>query len=649
MGNNPQDKEMPKQTKADETTVKDLIKRIETEHKDELKLIRHSTSPDLDTLITAFKTEYDFSKLIHKHYFDGELHKYPARYFTIRDGKTSFEGYYETAEKVFVKDKSFTEMLRRLNSNDADSFFSYIDRAYKLVTKINFSKKAEKAYTPLVDSIFEIRKALSTHDGSGITNTKLRKILYEIMLDDGTYSKFDLDGNTIGFIDGIYSFKHKKLLSLNDRYDKLNEKAWNRVNNDPYTYQLSQVSWNAINPISKMIPFKYKDLCFYHTNHYCQDELEYYNAYMVDGDYIIEDNGNEIEIHIDDCECDDCLNGTTVPSVEAYLKGKYFKMKTEYEEFISKIIPNKELKEYLLTSYGRSLNPENTDTFVRFLTNAGGSNGKSVMTNLVHLAVGDDYSVIANPNLFEGSKNSSASASPDIHALKGKRIGIVEEPDKGAKLNASKIKRLCGGDKKKITSRALYKNEMESFILEAQWFINANLMPDLDSGDGDGGTQRRIKKVPFESKFVDDECDVNHSENKYLKKSLTKEQERLFPKFLIWDLLMRVDKPLVEPECVSVETKELHEEQNTVQQFIESDIEVTNKKEDFINKNTMYHMYKHYVQNNINDKFDITQKTAITNFKANDMLSKYYKDKVDGNRSKGGWFGLKLKDCDMFD
>lgn len=83
---------------------------------------------------------------------------------------------------------------------------------------------------------------------------------------------------------------------------------------------------------------------------------------------------------------------------------------------------------------------------------------------------------------------------------------------------------------------------------------------------------------------------------------------------------------------------------NLIQQFIGNCIVFESNEPDVvITKQELYHHFQLYVQNNIDDQFEITQKTTTSLFKKSASLKKYYKDKVHGNRYLGGWKGIKLK------
>jgi hypothetical protein len=99
---------------------------------------------------------------------------------------------------------------------------------------------------------------------------------------------------------------------------------------------------------------------------------------------------------------------------------------------------------------------------------------------------------------------------------------------------------------------------------------------------------------------------------------------------------------LVEPELVKVETDEHHQSENTTDTFLDTQIEITKDNEDFISKNAMYDAYVDYMIRNVDEKFRISQKHSTTLFKNAPKIIRYYKDKLNGDRSNGGWVGCQL-------
>lgn len=133
-----------------------------------------------------------------------------------------------------------------------------------------------------------------------------------------------------------------------------------------------------------------------------------------------------------------------------------------------------------------------------------GRNGKGTILNLALKLLGD-YATELNAGVLLSSKHDSggSNASPGIAKLKGMRLVLASETDKGRRLNEALVKGLTGGDP--ITARYLHKNEF-TFMPEFKLFLQTNYMPAVDGSDA--GLWDRMKKLDFLRYFREEERDV---------------------------------------------------------------------------------------------------------------------------------------------
>jgi putative DNA primase/helicase len=132
---------------------------------------------------------------------------------------------------------------------------------------------------------------------------------------------------------------------------------------------------------------------------------------------------------------------------------------------------------------------------VLLLMFGGGSNGKSTFIEALMGALGKDLSMAAPPGflLAGGSGNDEVYGMAD---LRGKRLCVMSEIDKGSRLSEASVKRLTGGD----SVRA--RNPYEGFVeFPATWslWMAANHLPGVKGTDD--GIWRRLKLVPFDARF----------------------------------------------------------------------------------------------------------------------------------------------------
>jgi putative DNA primase/helicase len=207
-------------------------------------------------------------------------------------------------------------------------------------------------------------------------------------------------------------------------------------------------------------------------------------------------------------------------------------VREEVLDLMRKLFPDPELNRYMwdhLASclIGTSLN----QTFNVYY--GVGSNGKSILTDLMSRALGD-YKGTVPITLITDKRSAIGGTSSEIIQLKGVRYAVMQEPSKDTKINEGIMKELTGGDP--LQGRALY-NESETFTPQFNLVVCTNSQFKIESNDD--GTWRRIREVAFNSKFVDDESeipidqDANSVQQCFLKdKNLKEKLPKLAPIFM---------------------------------------------------------------------------------------------------------------------
>jgi P4 family phage/plasmid primase-like protien len=127
-----------------------------------------------------------------------------------------------------------------------------------------------------------------------------------------------------------------------------------------------------------------------------------------------------------------------------------------------------------------------------------GSNGKSILADLMSLSLGD-YKGTVPISLVTEKRNKIGGTSSEVIQLKGIRYAVMQEPSKDSKVDEGVMKELTGGDP--IQARALY-SESEIFEPQFNLVVCTNNLPEITSNDD--GTWRRIRVIPFISKFIDE-------------------------------------------------------------------------------------------------------------------------------------------------
>jgi len=190
------------------------------------------------------------------------------------------------------------------------------------------------------------------------------------------------------------------------------------------------------------------------------------------------------------------------------------------EKFFQQILPNEDVRKYLLLRFATCLTGKDDERFP-ILTGTGG-NGKTILLEFLQSVFGE-YACSVSTTIFTQRSGSSSAASPEIARIRGVRLVSAEETEEGSSLNVAKMKELTGGNK--ITTRRLFE-DIEEFKPQAHWFLVCNNMPKVTSDDG--GTWRRVLKVDFVSKFVEDPSDPEYEGMPYIFKRDDHVGEKLY-------------------------------------------------------------------------------------------------------------------------
>ena len=217
-----------------------------------------------------------------------------------------------------------------------------------------------------------------------------------------------------------------------------------------------------------------------------------------------------------------CTNIDYITSDEIEKTKGLSSCKDDIMEFFNKLFPIPELKTYMIEHLASCLIGTNKNqTFNVY--HGSGSNGKSILTDLMACVLGN-YKGTVPITLVTEKRGLIGGTSDEILKLKGVRYAVMQEPSKNVKLNEGIMKELTGGDP--IQARGLY-SESEIFEPQFNLVVCTNNLFDIESNDD--GTWRRIRKVDYVAKFVD-ENETYTDETKYVFKKDKTLKDKL-PKF----------------------------------------------------------------------------------------------------------------------
>jgi P4 family phage/plasmid primase-like protien len=169
----------------------------------------------------------------------------------------------------------------------------------------------------------------------------------------------------------------------------------------------------------------------------------------------------------------------------------------QINQFMRQLFPEPSVCKYMWEHLSSSLIGANINQTFNIYCGSG-SNGKSILADLMSLSLGD-YKGTVPISLVTEKRNKIGGTSSEVIQLKGIRYAVMQEPSKNSKVDEGVMKELTGGDP--IQARALY-SESEIFEPQFNLVVCTNNLPEITSNDD--GTWRRIRVVPFISKFIDE-------------------------------------------------------------------------------------------------------------------------------------------------
>ena len=251
----------------------------------------------------------------------------------------------------------------------------------------------------------------------------------------------------------------------------------------------------------------------------------------------------------------------------------------EMLDFLHKVLGSKECQEYFLCFAASVLRGGNPNKTLPQWVGASGNNAKSATTQFFVDSLGD-YCIKFPPSYFTGKAEQAGACTPADVRAQGGRIGFIQEPGAGEKLNTVKLKERTGGDSYYV--RGLYKegHDIKNCL---KYVIVANRAIPIPSNDT--ATQGRIKVVPFMTTFCNDPRDVPETIEEQFAKGLFRADPffndkipRLAPAFL-WLAWQTYPKLManggVMPYCkeVAAATADYLEDVDTFRSFLKEKVE----------------------------------------------------------------------------
>jgi P4 family phage/plasmid primase-like protien len=433
----------------------------------------------------------------------------------------------------------------------------------------------------------------------------------------------------------LYNKKIDQKVEFLSHNDNLNEE-------DATEKEKADKARKAIETISKLVVSKLKNTC--NKNNIMREACEIF----FDKDFIKKTDTNEHLMCFNNGVFDfkykvfregNPLDYITKTTGIEYIPFEKIQEKTpkkieEVLKFMDKLFPIKTLNTYMwqhLASCLIGIDPN--QTFNIYL--GGGSNGKSVLTDFMSVCLGE-YKGTVPITLITEKRGAIGGTSSELMQLKGVRYAVMQEPEKGMRINEGIMKELTGGDP--LQGRALY-SESETFKPQFKLVVCTNTLFEINSNDD--GTWRRIRICDFMSKFVDnaenykkiykDEIDpmfVFEKDNELKNKF-----SEMAPVFMSMLVKMAVETNGIVTDCdiVLSASKKYRHGQDCISAFVNENIKKTGDKIDKVKKKELSHEFQLWFQREHGSR------------KAPKSQELYeYIDKKFGPQKSCSWSGIKI-------
>jgi hypothetical protein len=167
--------------------------------------------------------------------------------------------------------------------------------------------------------------------------------------------------------------------------------------------------------------------------------------------------------------------------------------KTELNEFLDKIFPDQDVKNYYLAVLATGMCGIQIENV--FIATGTGGNGKGVINSLM-LMMSGEYGYKLGSNVLLSSIKEGAN--PEIANMDCKRFILTTEPNAKKKIVCATLKEITG--EKTINARGLYSSKTKTTMVNTT-VLEANTIPDFD--EVNDAMDRRTRVIPFEAKAVD--------------------------------------------------------------------------------------------------------------------------------------------------
>jgi len=313
---------------------------------------------------------------------------------------------------------------------------------------------------------------------------------------------------------------------------------------------------------------------------------------------------------------------------------EYTKERSEtFKNFINSIMcNNKENEEYVKKIFGYCLTGD-IRARVYFILYGKGSNGKSVLLNLMHSILKEQFQAVSKC-VFINCGNGKSGGCEALQ-LKDCRLASFSETEANEVLNESIIKMISGHDP--ITARGLFKDPV-TFIPQCKLMLCTNFKPDFNANDK--ANVDRVRLVPLNARF----CENPSKPNEYLRINGLEDiiREKHINEFFSWCVEGSIEyykNNIFNPSGEMLEAQnEYIREQSNISNFIDDIYDIGND-DDIILKSDVKQAYESWTK----DNGIKAMKMGILYGALDDKFGKSFKSGKAEYKNRWVYKGLKIK------
>ena len=339
----------------------------------------------------------------------------------------------------------------------------------------------------------------------------------------------------------------------------------------------------------------------------------------------------------------------------------------ELEEYLIKVYPNKNIREYFLDFIATSLKGNINKRFGIF---TGPSDGAKSMTfTLLETAFGNGsygyFGKFPREMLVQTTtKNSSSSSRPELARVRGKKFMATQEITKMEKINIGFIKESTGNDSIYVRSHYEQGTEIKpNFTL----LMACNEPPEIPGHDE--ATWSRIRVIDHEAKFVKPQDLKKYPVPESFDEQLKIKRFKADPAFgeripdlanvMLWMLFQRfkkcsLTKELYEPKEVLLSTEKYQNDNDVYRRFYADKIEKVQDgslaKKSLLKLQDVFMLFKEWYKEEYPSYRDIIGKGTFKNELNKKMgVIKQTEDIYGFDDRKNGWMGYRFIQDEEFD